>query len=61
LGVKLWPSGRTLSGRNLTRVNERLGPGNILSYSGLMRAHGKTKQVKHFNWLVCGEILDVFN
>jgi len=58
LGVKLWMSGRTLNRRNLARVRERMELNNVSSYSGLMRAHGNAKQVKHFNWLVCRRILN---
>jgi len=52
LGIKFWPSGRTLSRRNLSRVRERLNPSNISSYSGLMRKHGNHKQIKQFNWAI---------
>jgi hypothetical protein len=56
LGVKLWPSGRTLSVRNLARVCERLQPNNISSYSGLLKKHGTEKQLKHFNWLISDKL-----
>jgi len=58
LGVKLWPSGRTLSRRNLARANERLNPCNISSYSGLVKKHGNKKLIKEFNWTVCERILN---
>jgi hypothetical protein len=57
LGVKLWPSGRTLTGRNLARVRERLNTCNISSYSGLMKKHGNQKQIKRFIWQVYGKII----
>lgn len=57
LGIKFWPSGRTLTKRNLKRVKTRLNTSNISSYSGLIREHGKHKQVKEFNWLVSERLL----
>jgi retron-type reverse transcriptase len=58
LGVKIWPSGRTLNRRNLARVRERLKPNNISSYSGLIMKHGNANQVRNFNWMVCEKILN---
>lgn len=52
LGMALWPSGRTLSRRNIVRTRERLKPENIPSYSGLIKKHGNLKQIKLFDWLV---------
>jgi hypothetical protein len=52
LGVKLWPSGRTLTRRNLSRACERLAPNNVSSYSGLIKQHGNKKEIKGFYWLV---------
>ncbi|MCC7197406.1 RNA-directed DNA polymerase [Candidatus Peregrinibacteria bacterium] len=52
LGIKFWPSGRNLTKRNLRRIQSRLNTKNISSYSGLMKKHGNSKQVKRFNWLV---------
>lgn len=52
LGVKLWPSGRTLTRRNIARTKERLKINNVSSYSGLMKQHGNYKKLKHFNWLL---------
>jgi len=52
LGVKLWPSGRTLTRRNLSRVKQKLKTNNISSYSGLTRKHMNRNQIKRFNWIV---------
>lgn len=52
LGVKLWPFGRTLTRRNLSRAKNRLSLNNISSYSGLTKQHRNYKQVKRFNWQV---------
>ncbi len=57
LGVKLWPYGRTLTKRNLSRTKERLQASNVSSYSGLTKKHGNKKQIKHFNWLVYQKLL----
>lgn len=57
LGVKLWPSGRNLLKRNLSRTKERLKVNNIASYSGLIKQHGNKKQIKEFNWLVYEKLL----
>lgn len=56
LGVKLWPSGRTLNRRNHLRIKEKLKMNNISSYSGLITKHGNVKQMKYFNWLVYEKI-----
>lgn len=60
LGVKLWPTGRTLNKRNRSRTIERLNPKNISSYSGLLMKHGNSRQVKHFNWVVYEKLLTDF-
>ncbi len=52
LGIKFWPSGRTLTKRNLARVWNRLQPNNVASYSGLIKQHGNRKHKKSFSWLV---------
>ncbi len=52
LGVKLWPSGRTLTKRNFSRTKKRLETNNCASYSGLVRQHGNHKHVKEFDWTV---------
>lgn len=57
LGVKLWPIGRTLTRRNQTRIKERLDSNNISSYSGLMKQHGNSKQLKKLNWLIYEKII----
>jgi len=58
LGVKLWPSGRTLSRRNLLRTRKRLKSNNISSYSGFMKKHGNDKQIKYLNWLICEKLFE---
>lgn len=60
LGVKLWSFGRTLNRRNLTRISARLEARNIASYSGLLKKHGNSKQVKGFNWLIYEKILEKY-
>lgn len=57
LGIKFWPSGRTLTKRNLSRTKEKLASNNVSSYSGLIKKHGNKKQIKHFNWLVYEKLL----
>jgi len=52
LGIKFWPSGKTLTKRNLLRIEERLNLNNISSYSGLIKQHGNHKRIKQFNWVV---------
>ena len=52
LGIKLWPTGRTLNRRNLFRTKNRFKMNNISSYSGLLKKHGNQKLIRHFNWLV---------
>lgn len=51
LGIKFWSSGRTLNKRSLSRAQERLNPGNISSYSGLIKSHCNKKRQKYFSWL----------
>ena len=58
LGVKLWPSGRTLNKRSLSRAENRLNTKNISSYSGLIKKHTKTKLIKKFNWLIYEKIIE---
>ena len=60
LGIKFWPSGRTLTKRNLSRTKEKLAAKNVSSYSGLIKKHGNKKQIKHFNWLVYEKLLSDF-
>lgn len=57
LGVKLWPSGRTLNRRNISRIKQSLKPNNISSYSGLARKHMNSKQVKRFYWMVFEKLI----
>jgi hypothetical protein len=57
LGIRFWPSGRTLNKRSLKRATERLNCSNISSYSGLIKQHCSKKFQKHFDWMTCGEIL----
>ncbi|MFA6305585.1 MAG: RNA-directed DNA polymerase [Candidatus Gracilibacteria bacterium] len=52
LGVKIWPSGRTLNERSLKRATQRLNPSNISSYSGLIKKHCNKKYQKYFDWIV---------
>lgn len=58
LGVKLWPSGRTLNKRNLSRARTRLNARNISSYSGLIKKHSNAKQIKQFDWLASEKIMN---
>lgn len=57
LGVKIWPTERTLNRRNVARIKARLDAGNIASYSGILRKHGGRKEIRKFNWLVCERLL----
>lgn len=57
LGIKFWPSGRTLSKRSLIRASERLNSSNLSSYSGLIKAHCNKKKQKHFSWLVYEKLI----
>ncbi len=52
LGVSIFPKGRRLKKRNLTRVKENLNLKNISSYSGLIKKHSKIKKIKEFNWII---------
>ncbi|MCK9186314.1 RNA-directed DNA polymerase [Candidatus Gracilibacteria bacterium] len=52
LGVKIWPSGRTLNKRSLSRATQRLNHSNISSYSGLIKRHCNKKYQKYFDWVV---------
>lgn len=61
LGVKIWPLGRTLNKRSLSRVENRLNQKNISSYSGLIKKHTKAKLIKKFNWLVYEKIIESIN
>ena len=60
LGVKFCPICRTLNRRNLSRTASKLSPGNISSYSDLLKKHGSGKQIKNFNWLVYEKLLADF-
>lgn len=56
LGVKLWPSGRTLTNRNLARIKNRLSLANVSSYKGLVSKHASLKDKKRFNWRISEKI-----
>lgn len=58
LGVKLWPSGRTLLKRSLSRANNRLQVNNVSSYNGLVKKHTNTKLIKKFNWFIYEKIIE---
>lgn len=60
LGVKIWPYGRKLSKRNISRIETRLKINNIASYSGLIKKHGNKKSIKKFDWLVYDFIFPLF-
>ena len=57
LGMVLWPYGNKLNRRNIRRVYHKLNASNISSYGGLIKKHGKYKDVKRFNWLVQEKVL----
>lgn len=57
LGVKIWPTGRTLNKRNCVRVRSRLVQNNVSSYSGIVKKHGSKKKIGEFNWLVLEKIM----
>lgn len=57
LGVIIWPKGRALNKRSLTRAHNRLNPGNLPGYSGLVKKHAGIKHTSHFNWLISEKIL----
>lgn len=58
LGIKFWPSGRTLTRRNMLRTTGKLASNNVASYNALIRKHGNNKQLKRFNWQVCEKLLE---
>ncbi len=58
LGVQIWPSGRALNTRNISRIHSRLNPTNIAGYSGIISRHGSHKQRTHFKWEVYEKIAD---
>lgn len=58
LGVKIWPNGRTLNKRNLTRIDRKLNLTNASSYHGLIMKHGNLKKFKSFNWLIIEKMMD---
>lgn len=57
LGIKFWPTGRTLNNRSLMRTTEKLAPNNTSSYNGLIAKHGSRKRVKRFSWIIYGKLL----
>jgi RNA-directed DNA polymerase len=50
LGMRIYPTGRTLNKRNLARIKNRLTMRNIPSYNGLVKKHMKLKHIKAFQW-----------
>mgnify|MGYP001598317463 CR=1 FL=1 len=56
LGIKFWPFQRTLLKRNKLRIKNRLHPGNVASYSGLVKQQGNLKSMKRFSWLILGKL-----
>jgi len=57
LGVVIYPSGRTLSERNIKRISERLKLKNAASYRSLIEKHQKAYR-KLFTWLILEKICD---
>lgn len=57
LGVRIWPTSRNLSKRNLKRIKQKLNQRNIASYSGIIKQHGNQKQIKRFQWQILDEII----
>jgi RNA-directed DNA polymerase len=52
LGMVIYPKGRRLKRRNENRITLRLNRQNVGSYYGLVRKHGKTKNIKEFHWRI---------
>jgi len=59
LGMRIYPEGRTLNKRNLSRIKNRLTIGNVPSYHGLVKQHMKAKRIRAFQWAIV-EKLDTF-
>lgn len=56
LGVEVYPKGRRLKKRNLSRARERLNLKNVSSYSGLIKQNSNSKEIKKFQWEVLEKI-----
>lgn len=56
LGVVLYPSGRTLSKRNQTRIKNRMNLRNSGSYWGVISQHGETEEIRDFQWNLLNSI-----
>lgn len=50
LGVRMYPSGRTLNDRAINRATTRLNSQNLSSYWGLISKHCNAKENKKFLW-----------
>lgn len=50
LGVRMYPSGRTLNDRAINRATTRLNSQNLSSYWGLIAKHCNAKENKKFLW-----------
>jgi len=52
LGVVIWPNGRKINKRGVSRVSYKLCHKNASSYYGLTGKHGNKKLLNHFSWLI---------
>jgi len=57
LGVQIWPTGRTLVGRNIVRVQSRLTLANASSYRGLVVKHCNSKQKRRFDYEISEKVM----
>ena len=58
LGVKLWAPGRDLNKRSKGRIQSRLRPNNVASYSGLVKQHCGTRETKKFHWTLYEKVIN---
>lgn len=56
LGTVIYPYGKKLNKRNISRINHRLSCKNISSYAGLAKKIGSYKIIKYINWEILKEI-----
>ena len=52
LGTKIYPSGRNLTPKNLTKIRQKLDLSNASSYLGLIKEHCSQKLIEEFNWIL---------
>jgi len=52
LGTKIYPSGRNLAKKNLTKIRQKLNLSNASSYLGFIKKHCSLKIINEFNWIL---------